>query len=618
MSKIGSTKYFSQKCMCLLLAALVCGMCLVLPGAGNTAKAAGQPTAFALAEHGIKAHADGWKYQYGGKGQYVNGTRVSDCAGLIYAFFTDLGLDGRYGNCSGQVSMCRFSGTISEGLPNIHGLIVTMPDYYAPSTGLYGHIGIYIGGGMVTDNADSTYNMRRLPIDAPGREWNAWHLMDNGVVYPSNGWYEMDGKMTHYTSYEYDVDTTIDGIDINSEGYAVDSNGDYLPVFPELLSGDFVPASTVQAYLSTSYNAHDNTYELIYGSPQKPDDPSYNGTVTGAGVRVRSEPNTDSAVVTTLHRGDKVKVTGKAQGASVTSGDETSALWYAVTTSAGQSGYISSLFVDYTPASTGNVEAPSITCDGYMVTITAEDEDAYIFYTTDGSEPTEESTLYMGPDFLTGCTYKAIAVKDGVASEVAMATVLTDGALFTDFTYSDWFAPSIDKAVSYKLFNGVGNSKFSPKTDVQRGQFVVVLANLAGADLSGYDGVTSFSDIAPSDYYAKAVQWASEKGIATGSGGAFNPKNSITRQEMCIFITRYLGLQPKEDSAPFADHDTISPWARDAVYACRDAGIINGVGNNQFDPQGTAIRAQACVVAVNCYSLQMPPPGQEIEPALIV
>lgn len=610
MCKIGKLNHFGQKAVCLLLAAVLCGACLAAP-----AQAAGQPTAFDLAEHGIKAHAEGWQYQYGGKGQYVNGVRVSDCAGLIYAFFTDQGLDGRYGNCSGMVSMCRFSGTVSEGMPNIHGLIVTMPDYYAPSTGLYGHIGIYIGGGMVTDNADYTYNMRRLPINAAGREWNAWHLMDNGVVYPSNGWYEMDGKMTHYTSYEYDVDTTIDGIDINSEGYAVDSNGDYLAVYPELLSEEFVPASTVREYLSAHYNAHDNTYELIYGGSQQPGDPSYNGTVTGAGVRVRAEANTDSAVVTTLHRGDKVKVTGRAQGASVTSDGQTSALWYAVTTSGGLSGYICSLFVDYAPSSTGSVEAPSITSDGYMVTIASEDEDAYIYYTTDGSEPTEESTPYVGPDFLTGCTYKAIAVKDGAVSPAATATVLTDGALFTDFTYSDWFATSIDKAVSYKLFNGVGNNMFSPKTDVQRGQFVVVLANLAGADLSAYDGETGFSDIAPGDYYAKAVQWASERGIATGSGGAFNPKKPITRQEMCIFISRYLGLQPNAGSAPFDDHDQISSWARDAVYACRDAGIISGVGNNQFNPQGTAIRAQACVVAVNCYNLQLPPPGQEIEPA---
>ncbi len=610
MCKIGKLNHFGQKAVCLLLAAVLCGACLAAP-----AQAAGQPTAFDLAEHGIKAHAEGWQYQYGGKGQYVNGVRVSDCAGLIYAFFTDQGLDGRYGNCSGQVSMCRFSGTVSEGMPNIHGLIVTMPDYYAPSTGLYGHIGIYIGGGMVTDNADYTYNMRRLPINAAGREWNAWHLMDNGVVYPSNGWYEMDGKMTHYTSYEYDVDTTIDGIDINSEGYAVDSNGDYLAVYPELLSEEFVPASTVREYLSAHYNAHDNTYELIYGGSQQPGDPSYNGTVTGAGVRVRAEANTDSAVVTTLHRGDKVKVTGRVQGASVTSDGQTSTLWYAVTTSGGLSGYICSLFVDYTPSSTGSVEAPSITSDGYMVTIASEDEDAYIYYTTDGSEPTEESTPYVGPDFLTGCTYKAIAVKDGAVSPAATATVLTDGALFTDFTYSDWFATSIDKAVSYKLFNGVGNNMFSPKTDVQRGQFVVVLANLAGADLSAYDGETGFSDIAPGDYYAKAVQWASERGIATGSGGAFNPKKPITRQEMCIFISRYLGLQPNAGSAPFDDHDQISSWARDAVYACRDAGIISGVGNNQFNPQGTAIRAQACVVAVNCYNLQLPPPGQEIEPA---
>ena len=605
-----------QRLLCLLLSVLLCAGCLLL-GLGGSAQAAGRATSIGLAEHGIMAHTDGWKYQYGGKGQYVGGTRVSDCAGLIYAFFTDLGLDGRFGNCSGQVGMCLFSGTVSECLPNIHGLIVTMPDYAAPSTGLYGHIGIYIGGGMVTDNADYTYNMRRLPIDAPGREWNAWHLMDNGVLYPSNGWYAIDGKMSHYASYEYEVDTVVDGIEINSEGFAVDSTGAYLPVNELLLSDEFVPASTVRDYMATRYSGWDNTYELIYGSSQEPggpEDPAYNGTIIGTGVRMRASASTDSAVVTTLHKGDRVKVTGETQGEAITSGGQTTTLWYAVTTAGGQSGYICSLFVERRSSGT-TPEPPSITSDGYMVSITAADEDAYIYYTTDGTEPTQDSTPYVGPDFTTGCTYKAIAVKDGAVSPVATATVLTDGALFTDFTYNDWFAPSLDKAVSLKLLNGVGNNRFDPKSNVQRGQFVVILANLDGVDLSAYDGVTVFSDISPNDYYARAVQWASERGIASGSGGQFNPKASITRQEMCIFISRYLGLQPGEGSAQFDDHASISSWARDAVYACRDAGIINGTGSNRFDPQGTALRAQACVVAVNCYNFsELPPPGQDIEP----
>lgn len=602
MTKTGQKKTIYHKAGCFLLAALLCALCAIGPSPAGRARAAESATSIGLAEHGIKAHAEGWKYQYGGKGETVGGTRVSDCAGLIYAYFSDMGMRDPAGNCSGHVNLSLFHGTISECLPNIHGLLLTMPEYYAPETGIYSHIGIYIGGGMVTDNSDYTYNMRRLPVDAPGRDWNAWHLLDNGLLYPSSGWYEMDGKMTHYTSYEYDAGTTIDGILLNDEGYAVDEEGEYLPVDESMLSSEFVPASAVADYLATRYSGVDNTRDLVFGTQPDPDDPSFNGIITGAGVNLRSEPNTDSKVVTLLHRGDLIKITGETEGMEITSGGKTSSLWYAATTASGKTGYVCSLFADRRSVS-GELQAPSITSDGFSVTITAEDPDAYIYYTTDGTEPTQESTPYVGPVYMTGYTFKAIAVKDGASSPAATATVISNGTIFTDFTYSDWFAGNVSQAVGYGLFQGVGGNRFDPSSNVQRGQFVMVLANIDGVDLDGYSGVTAFTDVDPGAYYAKAVQWASRMGIANGSGGGrFEPTAAISRQEMCVLLYRFLNLQPVGAYADFDDDGQIASWAKEAVYSCRGAGIINGKGANRFDPLGTATRAEACVVAVNCYN----------------
>lgn len=598
MTKTVSKNSIYCKLLCILLALALTALCATAP----SARAAGSATSIGLAEHGIKAYNEGWKYQYGGKGQSVGGTRVSDCAGLIYAYFSDLGLNDPAGNCSGHVALSPFHGTISECLPNIHGLLLTVPEYYAPETGIYSHIGIYVGAGMATDNSDYNTNMRYLPVDTEGRGWNAWHLLDNGLLYPSNGWYEMDGKMTHYTSYEYDTDTIIDGLAINSEGYAVDEAGEYLPVDGSMLSGDFVPASTVADYLSTRYSGIDNTSELVYGSAPDPEDPSYNGTITGAGVNLREEPNTNSKVVAVLHRGDLLKITGEEEGMEITSDGKTSSRWYAVTTTTGKTGYVCSLFVSRRSVS-GDLEAPVITSDGSSVTITSNDPDAYIYYTTDGSEPTEESTPYVSPVYMTGHTYKAVAVKDGAFSPVATATVTSNGTIFTDFTFSEWYANSVDQAVAYGLFKGVGNNRFDPSSNVNRGQFVLVMANIAGTDLDSYSGVTGFTDVNPNAYYAKAVQWASQQGFANGKGdGTFNPDSKITRQEMCLMLYRFMNLQPIDTYVAFDDDGQISSWAKEAVYACRGAGIINGVGGNCFNPLGAATRVQACAVAVNCYN----------------
>lgn len=599
MTGIKQKKSIYARLWGLLLAAAIVWGCCMAPGLSGAAKAAGTATSIGLAEHGIMAYNDGWKYSFGGKGQVVGGTRVSDCAGLIYAYFSDMGMRDPAGNCTGHVNLSQFHGSLTECLPNIHGLLLTMPEYSVPETGIYSHIGIYVGAGMATDNSDYTYNMRYLPVDSPGRDWNAWHLLDNGLLYPSNGWYAMDHKMTHYTSYQYDVNTVVDGIEINGEGYAVDGNGDYLPVDETMLSGDWVSAPVVADYLATLYSGKDNTSDLIYGTG---DDPAYNGKVTGTAVNMRAKPTTESSVVTLLHRGNRVQITGEEQGMTITSDGKTSSMWYAVTTASGKKGYVCSLFMERLDTPSGGVEAPVVSSDGFSVSLTASDPEAYIYYTTDGTEPTEDSTPYVGPVYMTGYTFKAIAVKNGAKSPVTTATVLSNGTIFTDFTYQDWFAGNVEQAVGLGLLKGIGDNKFDPGSEVRRGQFVVVLANIAGVDLDGFSGDTPFADVSPDAYYAKAVQWASQRGIANGSGnGLFDPESTISRQEMCSLLYRFMGLQPVGGYTAFDDDGQISSWAKDAVYACRAAGLINGVGDNRFDPLGTASRAQACVVAVKSY-----------------
>lgn len=80
-------------------------------------------------------------------------------------------------------------------------------------------------------------------------------------------------------------------------------------------------------------------------------------------------------------------------------------------------------------SSTVTVDAPVISPAGGMittptqVTITCATSGAVIYYTIDGSTPSASSTLYNGPFTVSATTtIKAIAVKDGVSSQVATAT----------------------------------------------------------------------------------------------------------------------------------------------------------------------------------------------------
>ena len=71
----------------LFIALLVVSLCAALPGSTLEVQAASEKTSIGLAEHGLKAYRDGWKYVYGGYGNYnSNGVRSSDCSGLIYSY----------------------------------------------------------------------------------------------------------------------------------------------------------------------------------------------------------------------------------------------------------------------------------------------------------------------------------------------------------------------------------------------------------------------------------------------------------------------------------------------------------------------------------------------------
>lgn len=593
-----------KRLLCLLLAAIL--LCTANGIAGLTASAATTPTSLGLAEHGIKAHRDGWKYSYGGKGQTVgsgeSAYRISDCAGLIYAYFSDCGaLGNMMGSVTAQVkNNCAFSNSISEGIPRIHGLVLTMPDFNAPDTGIYGHIGIYIGNNEVTDNSDSYYNMRRDPVIGSSRKWNAWHLVDNGAQYPVEGWYALDGKMVHYTNYEYDVNTTIDGYTIGSDGYAYTADQKPAPVNASLLSTKYASASQVAALLRTRYSGKDDTYEILYGSGNG-DSPApqlgYNGTITGDGVNLRKEPTTKSAVVATLPKNTQVNILSEKQGEAVSHNGSSSKSWYAVTTASGASGYVSAFFAEHVST------APTISSAAGYVTITTEYTDGSVYYTTDGTEPNKNSDLYTGPLYnMTGFTYRAVVIQGDIRSDEASATVLTNGSIFTDFTASNWYFGAVDKAVAAGIFQGNGNGVFAPDKNITRAQFVMALANLDGADLSAYDG-TSFTDLnGLTASMKKAVAWAAEKGYVSGfSPESFRPNQSITREQMCSIMARYADLSLSEEPVPFADDSAISSWAKTAVYACREAKLIDGIGDNRFSPRGTATRAQACVVTTNLY-----------------
>ena len=112
---------------------------------------------------------------------------------------------------------------------------------------------------------------------------------------------------------------------------------------------------------------------------------------------------------------------------------------------------------------------------------------------------------------------------------------------FADVAESDWYYEAVQYAYSNGLLNGVSSSKFAPNNTLNRAMVATVLYRLAGEP--AVSGTATFKDVEAGSWYSKAVAWAAENKIVTGyTDNTFKPTKSISRQEMAVMLARYAKL----------------------------------------------------------------------------
>lgn len=184
---------------------------------------------------------------------------------------------------------------------------------------------------------------------------------------------------------------------------------------------------------------------------------------------------------------------------------------------------------------------------------------------------------------------------------IAAVSTAAHAAAFTDVPDDAWYSQAVDYAVSHGMFSGTGAGTFSPSTPMTRGMIVVVLSNVAKADVSSAKDA-SFSDVQPSDWYADAIDWAYEQGYVSGTGAnAFSPNSVVTRAQIAVILSNYLhsinaDLEENENSAAFNDIAAIPSWALDGVKYMQAIGLMAGDSAGNFNPNKELTRAEAATV----------------------
>ena len=187
------------------------------------------------------------------------------------------------------------------------------------------------------------------------------------------------------------------------------------------------------------------------------------------------------------------------------------------------------------------------------------------------------------------------------AAALAAGLILPAGAAgsrFADVPAGAWYAEAVEAAAEKGYMTGVDSTHFAPEGTVTRATVVTVLWRMAGSPAAGTSA--GFTDVTAGAWYAGAVDWAAQAGIAGGDGqGHFRPDAAVTRQELAVLLARYddhLGTPMAEGALNlFDDAAQISDWATDGVAHAVGMGWLEGAGG-KIDPQGTASRAQLAAI----------------------
>jgi hypothetical protein len=157
---------------------------------------------------------------------------------------------------------------------------------------------------------------------------------------------------------------------------------------------------------------------------------------------------------------------------------------------------------------------------------------------------------------------------------------------------SQYFFDPVYWAVDQKITTGTSAAKFSPDAGCTRAQVVTFLWRAAG-EPEPTAKTNPFEDVKPDAYYYKAVLWAVEKGITTGtSATTFRPDRTCTRAQIVTFLWRSKGQpEPTKTDNPFEDVKADQYYYKAVLWAVEN-GITTGTSATKFSPDSTCTRAQ--------------------------
>lgn len=158
-----------------------------------------------------------------------------------------------------------------------------------------------------------------------------------------------------------------------------------------------------------------------------------------------------------------------------------------------------------------------------------------------------------------------------------------------------WAGEAIRQLAAADIIKGYSDGTFKPERQITRAEFATLLVNSLGLDKKEE---ASFRDTR--HHWARdAIAAAKDHGIISGySDVSFGPDDPLTREQMALMIVKAYSLTAKKESdlISFHDSEALAGWAQEAVHIVADNQIMVGFPGGYFRPEAFSSRAESAVV----------------------
>ncbi|MBD5160854.1 MAG: S-layer homology domain-containing protein [Oscillibacter sp.] len=217
-------------------------------------------------------------------------------------------------------------------------------------------------------------------------------------------------------------------------------------------------------------------------------------------------------------------------------------------------------------------------------------------------------TAYSGGHILEHANFVTQSVLDTIMAEspsdVEMVSTIECMTSKTMQLVDKWALESVDRAVGltppYLAYKDL-------RTNITRSDFAAVAVELyevMSGESAPKQEENPFSDVESygSGYMILQAYALGIVNCTNAEGTLFNPDGLVTREQAAVMLSRVYeklgGTIPSTSATTFSDDGKVSGYAKSAVAFMADKGIVGGVGDNQFNPQGNAKCEEALVIAL--------------------